>query len=105
MIDRERCEEMLAESGPDVPTYYIIKTYDVRGKIDKDYILEDVSEEDARDKFLEEVEGLEEYHEIDCKVELWTGKSYQDYQDMPGDQPPMQVTRIEKDELIDSKVI
>lgn len=88
----------------DIPTYYIIKTYDVRGRIEKHYVVEDVLEE-AQDKFEEEVEGLQMNNEVECKVELWTGKPCRDYQDMPGDQPPQQITRIDEDELLETKHI
>jgi len=103
-IDRDRHEEMLSEVEP-APCSYIVLVYDVKGRQQACHVFEDDSYENALDKYTEEIEGLEDDRELDCKVQLWSAKSYLDYQDMPGDQPPMQVSRLQEDELLEEKVI
>jgi len=102
--DEDRRMEMQEEARMDamVPAYIIIE-YDVRGRENYRHSFIDVSEDEARDSFEESVEELTDNNEVECKVELWTGKIVHNY--FPSGYGPSQETFVEKDELIETKDI
>jgi len=102
--DEDRRMEMQEEARMDalVPAYIVIE-YDVMGRENCRHTFVDVSEDEARDCFEGSVDGLTENNEVECKVELWTGKIVHNY--IPSDYGSFQETFVEKDELIDTKDI
>lgn len=109
--EEDRRMEVQEEARLDsmVPAYIVIE-YDVRGRENYRHSFIDVSEDEARDSFEESVEELTENNEVECKVELWTGKIVHnyipsDYGTLPQGVKTYQETFVEKDELIETKDI